>query len=57
MLSFLEFLQKLRTIDCVTSEMINAQFNNIQSRIFPSVELIRARNFMDEQFDTCEIRL
>ena len=24
-----------RTMDCVTSEMINAQLNNKQSRIFP----------------------
>ena len=38
---FLEVLQKLKNNSCVTSDMINAQFNNDQSQIFPSVELIR----------------
>ena len=36
---FLEILQN--RVRCVTSQMINAQFNNNQSRIFSSVELIR----------------
>ena len=45
---FQKFCKNWRTIDCVTSEMINAQFNSNQSRIFPSKELIRTWNFMDE---------
>ena len=53
---FFRSIAKLKN-NCVTSEMINAQFNNNQSRIFPSVELIRALNFMNEWFDTSEIRL
>ena len=38
---FWKFCTNWRTIDCVTSEMINAQFNNKQSRTFLSVVLIR----------------
>ena len=45
---FYKFCKNWRTIDCVTSEIIDAHMNNNQSRIFPSVELIRAWNFMDE---------
>ena len=45
---FRKFSKNWRTIDCVMSEMINAQFNISQSPIFPSVGLIRTWNFMDE---------
>ena len=37
---FLRFCTNRRTVDCVTSEMINAQLNNKQSRIFSFVDLI-----------------
>ena len=43
-----KFCKSWRKIVCVTSEMINAQFNNNQSRILPSVELIRTWNLMDK---------
>ena len=52
-----KFYTNWRTIDCVTSEMINTHISNKQSRIFPSVDLTRRKNFMDEQFDTSEIQL
>ena len=40
--SFLEVLHKLKYNRlCDVREVINAQFNNKQSKIFPSVDLIR----------------
>ena len=52
-----KFCKNWRTINCVTPEILSAQFNNNQSRIFPSIELISTWNFMDKWFDTSKIRL